>query len=265
MRALRATAAHGRSWVKPKPMVRLAQPEGVSDAVALQRGMLPAVPLVRGTLAVSGDVLSSGRGSGDHFDVIDGPDGRTTVLLLDAAGHGLGAAFVASAAREALRGALHGGASPEEAILALEHCLAAHQDVRRAAAAIILMRFSADSELVEIVNAGMPPVLVFDGGHIVASIASRSMPAGLALAAEHPAEIVRLAEGGLVVAASDGATGGALDVHGVRALTHRLLEHDDDPASAPADALRDAVRRHLGVGTPMDDASVVVVSRRRCE
>jgi serine phosphatase RsbU (regulator of sigma subunit) len=234
----------------------------VSDAVALQRGLLPRVPLVRGSLLVSGDVLSSGRASGDHFDVFDGHDGRTTVLLIDVAGHGLAAAFVANAAREAMRSTLQDGGTPEEAAGALERCLAAHRDVRRASASLILLRFSADGGLVEIVNAGMPPVLLLDEGHVVAAVVSRSMPAGFASAADHPAEIVRLAEGGILIAASDGATGGSLEVDGVRALADRLLADEPHPASASPEVLRDAVRAHLGVVTPPDDASVVVVSRR---
>lgn len=253
-----------RRRVARAPALALVAPsadEGMSDAVELQRGLLPRVPLERGALRVSGDVLGSRRASGDHFDVLDGPGGRTSIFVVDIAGHGVAAALIGAAAREALRVALGQGASLEEAASALESCLEAHGDVCRATAAFAMVRFSADASLVEVMNAGLPPVTLVHDGHTIAEVPSGSMPAGFARGAEHPCQVLRVAAGALVVVASDGATRGALDAVGMAALVATLMAELPDPAGASAEAVREAMRVHLGYGAPADDATVVIASR----
>ena len=236
--------------------------EGMSDAFELQRGLLPHVPLQRGALRISGDVLGSRRTSGDHFDVLEGAGGRTSIFVVDVAGHGLSAALIGNAAREALRVSLRGGASLEDAAAALESCLEAHGDIRRATAAFALLRFSSDASLVEVINAGLPPVTLVRDGRTLATVASRSMPAGFAPGAHHPCDVLRVPEGGVVIVASDGATSGALDGWGMAALSATLLRELPDPAGATSEALRDAIRTHLGsYGALEDDATVVIASR----
>jgi hypothetical protein len=195
-----------------------------------------------------------GQLAGDWVDTVVTRKGWHLVLV-DVAGHGAGAALVASWCKHQLLAALHSGANPGEALAAVESLFEGAGQIATAVVARI------DGGALELAAAGHPPVLVVSGGRVT-ELGATAPPLGVGTAGfplhRHPVR-----PGDVVVAISDGVTEarrtGGDDWGGValrRLAVARASEHPDDLA----EAIVDAATSHAG-GRLADDATVAVLRR----
>lgn len=173
----------------------------------VQRAALPRVPLRQRGFRVTGEVVPSGDISGDFFDVVTDAVGRLSVILVDVAGHGAPAAIVASAARMTLSNALSAGDPLDKVMESLGRCLRSQGDVPEATAALAIARFDPGGERVEVVNAGLPPLLCAQPDGPLLCFSSTSAPAGLFEGARHVTEVAAIELGSLMIMTSDGLWG----------------------------------------------------------
>ncbi len=222
-------------------------------------------PIRSGMLGASGAVVRGTHEADACGSVVD-EGGSVCVFVVQVTGDATPTGF--SAALSAAIGAAARARLPIYELVA---------DVRRvavsttgASAGLSLLRFSARDARVEVLNAGMPPIVRLLPGAAPTLYPSRSGPIGSGFSEVHPYELSPLVWGSAWLVTSDGVTGGSLDplalLRGIAAsgLEQRVFElADADPAqlAAAASALADA-----SGGSAAVDRTLVVASadpRRR--
>jgi CheY-like chemotaxis protein len=235
--------------------------EELEDASVVQQASLPVVPLVVGGVRLSGAVVPSSHVSGDLFDVVSDAQGRVSALLLDVAGHGVGAALVATSAREVLRRELEAGATFDALTTQLDARLDALGDPLLRAVSVVIARFDRRARTVEVLNAGMPPLLFGEADRDPTVIESLSGPLGLYAGATYRTTVVPMPERGWVLMASDGATLGRHDPSGVHEIAARfdLARWAHVIANANSAVATSMVREVIGhpFSAPPDDATLL--------
>jgi len=235
----------------------------LTHARLVQQASLPRVPVRIRSFRVTGEVVPSGHVSGDLFDVVADPSGRVAVFLLDVAGHGASAAIVASAARTSLRNTLRAGESLESVMASLVACLRGHGDVLEATAAVAIMRFDASGDRVEVVNAGLPPLIGIGPQGDVRAFSSTSAPAGLFETTHHVTEWANIDVGSLFVLTSDGLRGGNLDDDNEQIVTRfDVANRGTHFASASKENVRALIYELMTAygASDDDDATLVLIA-----
>lgn len=234
----------------------------LEDARSVQLAQIPSFPTARGGVWITGSVTPSGHVGGDLVDVVDLDDGSSVAVLVDVAGHGIGAALVASAIRSELRFLLTSHPI-DRAILELGRRLLADGS-RHVCVGAVQIR----GREYAIVNAGLPPIWIGPPTAPRQVVASSGPPPGL-----FPGQAYEVVRGELgpkeaIVLVSDGLTepfGLADDVGAVVPLLMLSLSAGSLPAGAPsAERLARAVLdlfTALGVEERPDDATALVVGR----
>lgn len=231
----------------------------LEEAAELQRASLPPVPLRHSGIDVVGAVLPASELSGDAFDVVHDARGRVSAALLDAAGHGAAAGLVLSATREALTSALRDGASLDEVARAVERALGAIGAPLYTSVALGIARADASRGTVELLNAGLPPLLVSRSwGAERQQFRSTTLPLGMTPARRIEVVTTSLERRGMVTLASDGVTGGMPVAEPIEALLGSAL------AAQPwheggVQRLAETLAR--AVGDPPDDDATLVLLR----
>jgi PAS domain S-box-containing protein len=199
----------------------------------LQRAILPRLPELDG-LEVAGRYLPAGTGArvgGDWYDVFLLDDTHLVFSVGDVAGHGLLAASLMAQLRNALRGAAYCGASPRDALAAVDRLVADHASDEFATC--IYGAIDLGAHRLVWANAGHPPLLLADGG----------ATAYLPIADQPP-----LGVGAMHAQVHERAIGsGAL----LLAFTDGLIEQPAEPLDVGLDRLREVVDAHLA--EPLDE------------
>lgn len=235
----------------------------LTHARLVQQASLPRVPVRIRSFRVTGEVVPSGHVSGDLFDVVADHHGRVGIFLLDVAGHGAPAAIVASAARASLRNTLRAGEPLETVMASLVTCLRAHGDVPEATAAVAIVRFSAAGDHVEVVNAGLPPLLCLGPDGKAKMFSSTSAPAGLFETTRHVAEASGIDVGSLFVLTSDGLRGGCLEDKNEPIVTRfDVAGQGTHFASASKESVRSIILELMAAygASDEDDATLILVA-----
>ncbi len=235
----------------------------LTHARLVQQASLPRVPVRISNFRVTGEVVPSGHVSGDLFDLVADEAGRVAVFLLDVAGHGVPAAIVASAARASLRNTLRAGEPLENVMASLVTCLRAHGDVLEATAAVAIVRFDEEGNQVEVVNAGLPPLLCIGPNGDVKTFASTSAPAGLFETTRHNAVVVSIDVGSLFILTSDGLRGGNLDNDNDQIVSRfDVAERGTHFASASKENVRSLILELMTAynASDEDDATLVLIA-----
>jgi CheY-like chemotaxis protein len=168
-------------------------------ARSVQRAQLPQMPARSGAFVITGAVSPCDEVGGDTFDLLHGPAGELTLALVDVSGHGFAAAMVASGIQGMLR-FLAEEHAPARAMSELNRLLCAGTDEHYACVALVRV----EGEVVHVVNAGLPPVLVIEGGEVVWSAEGCGFPPGMLPEAEYEQRSFTLAPGMRLILASDG-------------------------------------------------------------
>lgn len=235
-----------------KPIRAICSP-GAAPSPGRAPTTAPAtMPMRRGMLQINGATVERGEPT-DVFDVIVDRAGRVSVVLVDLAD----AADIGSTHdARALLGSELSAMRPMQSVAA-----ALERHVRtlagpNARAALGVARFSPADSSVEILNAGLPPILCLPRADKPHAFASRSPALGPSVTTVHPYDLAPLRWGSLWVLASDGAVPDA-------GAMGRLLAELQDPAQPTAPPTRAASPQLRSIieraARPSTDATLLLV------
>jgi PAS domain S-box-containing protein len=204
----------------------------------LQRAILPRLPELAG-LEVAARYLPAGTGArvgGDWYDAFLLDDHRLVFSIGDVAGHGIEAASLMAQLRNALRGAAYCGASPDEALAAVDRLVADHAGDEFATC--IFGAIDLAAHRLVWANAGHPPLLLAAAGPATYLPIADQPPLGVGVTAPvvHDRDIPA---GSLLLAYTDG-----------------LIEQPDEPLDVGLDRLIGFVAAHID--EPLDDLCEVL-------
>lgn len=227
----------------------------VDEARLLQSSLLPACPMRWDGWALHGALVPCGLVGGDLFDVVIEDKNERMIILIDVSGHGLASAMVASGVRSCLHLLRNGELS--QVLAALNRHLCQRDDLY---ACVTVLRVSRD--YVTIVNAGLPPVAVIEGGAVTHLFGPNGSPPGLVPDAEYDVIQIERRPGIRFVAMSDGITEpfGLADDTPSAVARLGLLAPLDPRGVCPAAQIRGLFPR--GDAQP-DDATLVVLCDER--
>ncbi|MBA2497650.1 MAG: serine/threonine-protein phosphatase [Acidimicrobiia bacterium] len=233
----------------------------MSLAASMQWDLLPPLVLHAGAVAVAGLVEPAYDVGGDCFDyAANGP--LFDFAIMDAMGHGLGSAIIASLAMGCYRHDRREGRPLATMHANLGSTVASHYDDRSFATGM-LGRIDIETGVLTWTNAGHPLPLLIRNGRVVGQLACPPTPPWGIGGASPTVATECLEPGDGVLVYTDGVTE-ARDRAGQDLGIERLIDLTDRTASdllRPERIVRHlvrSVRDHLG-GDPVDDATVVLV------
>lgn len=214
------------------------------------------LPAQHGMLQMNGATLEGGAERCDAFDVVVDELGRVAIVLVTATG--LGADLSPDGIRKVLVDELRATTPMRNITSALERYLAAHVALR-ASVALGVARFWPLDSSIEILNAGLPPMLCLLPADKPRAFASRSAAVDAAATTVHPYELAPLAWGSLWVFGTPGATRPELDA--ATELAARIRSHSTEGpslATAPPGHLRSVIGE-IVQPSPTRDRTLVFV------
>jgi serine phosphatase RsbU (regulator of sigma subunit) len=243
---------------------RLRRRRTLSLAAEIQWELLPPLTYASDRVVITGALEPAYDIGGDTFDyAVNGA--LVDLMVLDAVGHGLPAALLASAAIGAYRHARRDRLDLPDVAAAVDAVVAGHfPDSRFATAA--LARLDLDTGVLRWVNCGHPdPLLVRDGVLIRPPACRPARPLGLQAAKPDLCQ-VHLRPGDRVLLYTDGiveARSPEGDFFGEERLTDLVVRAElaGDPPPETMRRLMGSVMEHQA-GQLQDDASIVMVEWR---
>ncbi len=231
--------------------------EEVKQAQSVQRAQLPTTPSRAGRWLAVGSLVPSDEVGGDLFDVVEGPNGTRTAVLIDVSGHGLAAAMVASGLRGTVRLLLR--SMPLDRVLEeLNRQLCEVDDGHYACVALVQL----DGSVVTVANAGLPPVVLIERGREFGRVEGGGVPPGMLPGSTYTMETFQARPGTRIVLASDGLTEpfGHADATDEYLLRLGLMQPWREESTA-ADTLRASIRAlfSAGAGAQTDDCTVLAL------
>ncbi|NUP04844.1 MAG: fused response regulator/phosphatase [Polyangiaceae bacterium] len=223
------------------------------EARDVQRAQLPALPRRFDGAWVSGAVEPCGHVGGDLIDVTELSDGSFVATLMDVAGHGTGAALIASAIRAQLRGLLAAHDLPE-AIAMLDRWLLAESAARHVCIGAIKMRGRSFTML----NAGLPAIWVGGREKPRMLVPSASPPPGLFKARKYEVTQGVLEPGEIIAVVSDGVTEPFGFIDEVDGVVPKILGAIGDGAPHSGD-VASRIRALFDGAEQPDDATALLI------
>ncbi|MBK9139912.1 MAG: SpoIIE family protein phosphatase [Verrucomicrobia bacterium] len=230
----------------------------------IQTELFPKAPPAIVGLDIAGASLAADETGGDYYDYFEMADGALGVVVADVCGHGLGPALIMAETRAYLRIVARNRNRPGEVLARANDALAADLADGDRFVTALFARVDTTRRVLQFVNAGHPPALLFDRrGRLKASLAQPRPPLGLFADAEYPdsAELP-LDAGDVLVLLTDGIHE-AETISGEDFGRQRIAETLSPVCARPA---AEIVERLLGEvaefsrGCPnRDDRTVVVV------
>jgi hypothetical protein len=226
--------------------------------------MVPPLMMTTPQVAVAGILEPAYDVGGDIFDYALNDD-VLHVAIIDAMGHGMGAAVMATVAVAAYRHARRGDVDLADLYAAIDHAVAGQFD-QDSFATLQMARLDVGSGLLRWVNAGHPHPLLLRDRRVVRTLHSpTTLPAGIGGATPHVSEEA-LEPGDRVLFFSDGiteehTTGG--EQFGVARLVDQLerAEQSGGPVQETVRRLSHALMRARG-GATSDDATLFLLEWR---
>lgn len=230
----------------------------LDEAHRVQQAQLPPVPTRWQDWSIVGAVAPCGRVGGDVFDLVHTDDERLIAVLIDVTGHGTGSALVAAETRAELRHLLQ-VRSLLDSIVRLNAHLARRETGRYSSIAAVEL----DGDVVRVLNAGLPPVVLVRNQKIAREVAASGMPIGMFASSNYELTEWRTEPGDRLVLVSDGITEpfGAID--DVSGALERLGLVSEPQKRPDTNGLREDIlhmTRSFG-SEPMDDATALVLDR----
>ncbi|GGO76129.1 PP2C family protein-serine/threonine phosphatase [Nocardioides deserti] len=235
--------------------------ESFELAMEIQRRLLPQAYVCEGgSFTLAGWLEPSSSAGGDTFDYIASPD-RLTVSLIDAVGHNVNAALLATLTVNAMRKARRDGGDLGAQAHAADVALTQHAQEEEYATGVILELPLGDGPgplPVRVLNAGHPPMRLVRGGAVTVVDVAPDPPFGLDYGRDRKAfgsHTLELNAGDRLVLLTDG-------MYEQSAATFELDDHIArtsglHPRNAAQDIAR-AFRDHVH-GQPEDDATFVIL------
>lgn len=257
--------------------------ENLRIAQDIQRATLPGGGLVVPGYEIAAWCEPTEETGGDTYDVAglvadpaggvslvsEGEADRALLLLADATGHGVGAALAVTQLQSAVRAALSMGGGLDRVVRVVNQRLHQHLPMGRFVTAWLGVLDGPRGSVLSF-SAGQGPVLVWRaasaaGPARIEKPETEAWPLGIdADLGPRAAAEIPLAPGDVLLVVSDGifeasdASGRHL---GLARVDELLMTHAPRGAQAVAEAVREAVRAHVGGGSTADDCTLLVLRR----
>ena len=233
----------------------------MSLAASMQWDLLPPLVMKAGSVSIAGLVEPAYDVGGDCFDyALNGP--VFDFAIMDAMGHGVRSALVASLAMGSYRHDRREGRSLEVMHRNLSSTIDDYYHDSSFSTGV-LGRLELGSGMLSWTNAGHPLPLLIRGGRVVKELACRPTPPWGTVARDPTVATEQLEPGDSVLAFTDGVSE-ARTPEGVEFGVERLIDLIDQNASEllrPQQILQTllhGIRNHLK-GDPRDDATFVLI------
>lgn len=231
----------------------------------IQRGFLPdSLPNVPG-YEVASWWQPAEFVSGDYYDWLPLPDGRTCFVVGDVSGHGLGPSLIMASLRAMLHVLVRTVSAPDRIVELLAETIA--PDLKQSQfVSFLLVSLDPATHGVQFANAGHAPALHFHSntGEFESLEASR-LPLGFPAINVGPTKTTQsMGVGDLLVLGTDGVIevrNPAGDMFGVTRLQELVQDNNHRSATEIVAAVSDAVQSFHGDGPPADDSTLVVIRR----
>jgi serine phosphatase RsbU (regulator of sigma subunit) len=232
----------------------------LEEAGAFQARLLPRRAPLHATLDCAAATLSCEAVGGDYYDFIERPDRTFTLVVGDAAGHGVPAALLLAGVQAQFRSDAFRDLDPGPLLAAMNAALA-RQDHPANFVGLLCARVEAGRGRIQIANAGLTPPLVRRRGASWEEITAGGLLLGVRADSHYPDARIELGAGDLALIHTDGLTearrGDELfGVERVRAIVDRNAHRR---ATDILQALVRAVRAFSD--SPLDDLTVVVLKQ----
>jgi phosphoserine phosphatase RsbU/P len=199
---------------------------------------------------------------GDYYDLTLLPDGRLSLMMGDASGHGMAAGLVMAIANATLKTALDLDPSPERVLELLNRTLC-RTGTKRTFMSVFYALLTPETGELEYVCAGHPFPLLRRADGSLEELGCGGFPLGL----REPLEVVRrtvsMYAGDLLLLYTDGLPE-AVDAPGKTAFGYERIQAAMEIGGSPQSVHDDILRsfdRHAGGEPLLDDLTLVVIAR----
>lgn len=235
----------------------------LSLAARMQARLLPASFPARSDLRFSGTCRSAQTVGGDFYDVFTSAGG-TLLVIADAMGKGVPAAFVASVLRCAIRAREHLAADPGALLAAVNRQLSVDLLALDTFVTVLVGFVPAGAAEIRLASAGHCPAFLRRRDGTIDVVHGLGLPVGILTDTSYSSVVVPLEAGDLTVLLTDGvyeigATAEEqLGLEGMRAVVAGTRGRDADET---LQALLKASDAHSGGKPPTDDRTLLVCER----
>jgi sigma-B regulation protein RsbU (phosphoserine phosphatase) len=228
----------------------------LEEARAIQSGLFPLKAPEASGFEVSGVCMPCREVGGDWYDYIPLSDGRLAVVLADVSGKGMGAAFLMSSTRSALRLHAARGLSPKEVLFELNKFLVEDFPASKFVTMVYAVLDSAERKLTFASAGHLPPLFVDSSGARFLT-ADAGLPLGI-MECEFSDHEIQMPAGSRVFLYSDGVTE-AIDSSLEEYGADRILQHVTGQIGS-VQSLLDDVDKFIAGHPKSDDITVVMIA-----
>ncbi|HKI06349.1 MAG TPA: PP2C family protein-serine/threonine phosphatase [Thermoanaerobaculia bacterium] len=199
---------------------------------------------------------------GDYYDLTRLPDGRMSLIVGDASGHGMAAGLVMAIANATLKTALDLDPSPER-VLALLNRTLCRTGTNRTFMSVFYAVLTPETGELEYVCAGHPFPFLRRADGSIEELGCGGFPLGMREPLEFVRQKVFLSPGDLLVLYTDGLAE-AVDAQGRAAFGYERIQSAVELGGSPQtvhDGILQSFDRHVGGEPLLDDLTLVVVAR----
>jgi phosphoserine phosphatase RsbU/P len=238
----------------------------LKEARKIQMSLVPQNPIAPGLEIAIGFEPCLWIG-GDYANVLSAPDGRVFLIVADVSGKGLPAAMIATGVHSIVDASVSEGTSLPELAQGLNRFLIESMD-RQSYLTVLAVLFDPQSGRAQCLNAGHPPMLIFNRrGEVRELTWGHNPPLGV-LPTSPLIDFAELDTGELLFMYTDGlsemydSSGKMLNVEGVKSHVAALYAADPDvPLSDLSDKLSRALDQIRG-SSPVTDDRTFLLARR---
>src|SRR5262245_8379443 len=226
----------------------------------IQSHLLPRHAPVFPTLDCAAATLTSQQVGGDYYDFVQRSDREFTLVVGDAAGHGVPAALVLAGVQGRFRVEAAGGRDPSELLGSLNRELVAHQQPARFVG-LLCARVEVRHGRIRFANAGLTPPLVRRRDGTCEEVTLGGMLLGVSDQARYPDVAIELKAGDLALIYTDGLTEAQSgnELFGLERVREVLDRHAHERAGRIVEALLASARGFSD--RPLDDLTVLVLKQ----
>jgi sigma-B regulation protein RsbU (phosphoserine phosphatase) len=233
------------------------------ELARVQRNLLPDVlPPVAGT-HMAGTLMTCSKAGGDYYDVVQRPDGKLFVTVMDVAGHGLPSAMHMAMARAIFRGEASVAKDTVSTFNKLTYVLGQTFQPGEFLTCLLLI-LDPVALTIEVLNAGHCPPMLIDRstGDVEEIVVEPVMPIGVTPYNPGRAHAVQLRHNARVVLYTDGlveqigAGGRPFGEDGLRDVLKATVKADTQKF---VERLALALREHQGTSPLRDDVTYLVI------
>ena len=232
-------------------------------AARLQQGLLPPKSIRSGNFLINALYQPSSRIGGDFFDVRKHDAAGTSLLLADAAGHGVSAALLAAMLQMAMGEVLADPIAPAKALIELNRRFQFCSEIGSFLSAFCA-QIDPESGRLIYCNAGLvPPLLYRKADRQVVTLNTPGFCLGIFADGEYEDCEISLEDGDRLLIFTDGiseASRGGQDDFGCR-LPDLLARGADLANDALLDQLSEQLRSYLAPQEPVDDYTLLSIQR----